>query len=117
MTHLKTKQKRQLPSVSQVKYNHSMKIDVKKTAKLANLALTPSEEETLESQLNGILSYVEKIDSLDVSEIIPTSQVTGLENVTFNDKFSDDSLTQEEATSGSVNTHNGMFKVKAVIES
>lgn len=94
-----------------------MKIDVKKTAKLANLNLTPEEEITLESQLNGILSYVEKIDSLDVKDVTPTSQVTGLENVTFNDKFSDDSLSQEEALSGSTNSHNGMFKVKAVLES
>jgi len=94
-----------------------MKIDVKKTAKLANLALTSQEEKTLEAQLNDILSYVEKIDSLDVKDITPTSQVTGLENVTFNDKFSDDSLSQEEALSGSTNTHNGMFKVKAVLES
>ncbi|MBP7832741.1 MAG: Asp-tRNA(Asn)/Glu-tRNA(Gln) amidotransferase subunit GatC [Candidatus Levybacteria bacterium] len=94
-----------------------MKIDVKKTAKLANLNLTSQEEKTLEAQLNDILSYVEKIDSLDVKDITPTSQVTGLENVTFNDKFSDDSLSQEEALSGSTNTHNGMFKVKAVLES
>lgn len=93
-----------------------MKIDVQKTAKLANLTLTSEEEQKLETQLNGILSYVEKIDSLDVKDVIPTSQVTGLENVTFNDKFSDDSLSQAEAISGSTNTHNGMFKVKAVIE-
>lgn len=93
-----------------------MKIDVKKTAKLANLALTPEEEKKLETQLNDILSYVEKIDSLDVKDITPTSQVTGLENVTFNDKFSDDSLTQDEALSGNTSTHNGMFKVKAVLE-
>ncbi len=94
-----------------------MKIDVKKTAKLANLALTSQEEKTLEAQLNDILSYVEKIDSLDVKDVTPTSQVTGLENVTFNDKFSDDSLSQDDALSGDKNTHNGMFKVKAVLES
>lgn len=92
-------------------------IDVKKTAKLANLALSSDEEKKLEEQLNGILSYVEKIDSLDVTDVVPTSQVTGLENITFNDKFSDESLTQDEAISGSASTHNGMFKVKAVIES
>lgn len=93
-----------------------MKIDIKKVAKLANLTITPEEEEKLDTQLSGILEYVEKIDSLDVKDIIPTSQVTGLENVTFNDALSKPSLTQEEALSGTQNTHNGMFKVKAVIE-
>lgn len=93
-----------------------MKIDVKKVAKLANLTIAPGEEEKLEKQLSDILSYVEKLNEVNVENVIPTSQVTGLENVTFNDAFSDDSLTQNEALSGSVNTHNGMFKVKAVLE-
>lgn len=93
-----------------------MKIDVKKVAKLANLTITPEEEEKLGKQLENILSYVEKLNEVDVKDVIPTSQVTGLENVTFNDKFSDESLTQDEALSGSSVTHNGMFKVKAVLE-
>ncbi len=92
-----------------------MKIDIKKVAKLANLTITPEEEEKLDTQLSGILEYVEKIESLDVKDITPTSQVTGLENVTFNDNFSDDSLTQDEALSGGTTTHNGMFKVTAVL--
>lgn len=91
-------------------------IDIKKVAKLANLTVSVTEEEKLSKQLEDILKYVEKLNELDTTDITPTSQVTGLENVTFNDKFSDESLTQDEATSGSTNTHNGMFKVKAVLE-
>lgn len=93
-----------------------MKIDVKKVGKLANLTLTPHEEEKFDKQLNGILEYVEKINSLDVTDITPTSQVTGLENVTRNDNFSDESLTQEEALSETDSKHNGMFKVKQLID-
>lgn len=93
-----------------------MKIDVKKVAKLADLTLTPEEEKKFDSQLNSILSYVEKIDEVNVEDISPTSQVTGLENITRNDDTSD-SLTQEEALSGTDSQHNGMFKVKQLIDS
>lgn len=94
-----------------------MKIDVKKVAKLANLTLIPQEEDKFDKQLNGILEYVEKINTLDVTDITPTSQVTGLENVTRNDDFSDDSLSQEDALSETQSQHNGMFKVKQLIDS
>lgn len=91
-----------------------MKIDIKKVAKLANLTLTAEEEEKFDKQLNGILEYVEKIDEVDVSDVTPTSQVTGLENITRLDESSD-SLTQEEALSGTNSQHNGMFKVTAIL--
>lgn len=93
-----------------------MKIDVKKVAKLANLTISPEEETKFEKQLSDILQYVEQLNNIDTKDVIPTSQVTGLQNVTFNDEFSDNSLTQDEALSGTENKHNGMFKVKAVME-
>lgn len=92
-----------------------MKIDVKKVAKLANLNLTSDEEEKFEKQLSDILSYIEKLKEVDTKDVTPTSQVTGLENITREDTTTP-SLTQEEALSGSKNTHNEMFKVKAVLE-
>lgn len=93
-----------------------MKIDVKKVAKLAALTITPEEEVKFEKQLTDILQYVEKLSEVDVTDVIPTSQVTGLENVTRNDDFTDDMLTQEEALSGSKSTEKGMFKVPALLE-
>lgn len=92
-----------------------MKIDVKKVATLANLTLSTEEESKFEKQLSDILMYVEKLNQVDVDGVEPTSQVTGLENVARNDETTP-SLTQEQALSGSTNTHNGMFKVKAVLE-
>jgi len=93
-----------------------MKIDVKKVAKLANLTLTPEEEPKFEKQLSDILQYVEQLNEVDVKAINPTSQVTGLENITREDTTEDCELSQEEALSGGVETQNGMFKVKALIE-
>lgn len=93
-----------------------MKIDVVHVAKLANLPLKPEEEKKFEKQLSDILSYVEKLKEVDTGNVETTSQVTGLENVTREDKAFP-SLSQEEALSNSKSTHNGMFKVKAILDS
>lgn len=92
-----------------------MKIDVKKVAKLANLTLTAEEEGKFEKQILNILEYVEKINTANVKNVEPTSQVTGLENITRDD-LPKPSLTQKEALSGTENTHDGMFKVPAVLD-
>lgn len=96
-------------------YNKHMKIDVKKVAKLANLTITPEEEVRFEKQLSEILQYVEKLNEVDVTDVQPTSQITGLENITRNDNFTDDMLIQEEALSGTKSQHNGFFKVDAIL--
>ena len=92
-----------------------MKIDVKKVAKLANLTLNPKDEPKFEKQLTDILGYVDILKEADTEGVAITSQVTGFENVTREDK-STPSLTQEEALSGSDSTQNGMFKVKAILD-
>ena len=92
-----------------------MKIDVSHVAKLANLPLKPNEKEKFEKQLSEILSYVEKLNEVDTKNVETTSQVTGLENVTREDETSP-SLSQEEALSNTKSKHNGLFKVKAILE-
>lgn len=83
-------------------------------AKLANLPLKPEEKEKFEKQLEETLSYVEKLNSIDTKGVEPTSQVTGLENVTREDKPSP-SLSQDEALANTKSKHNGLFKVKAIL--
>ncbi|MBI2613691.1 MAG: Asp-tRNA(Asn)/Glu-tRNA(Gln) amidotransferase subunit GatC [Candidatus Levybacteria bacterium] len=92
-----------------------MKINVPHIAKLANLPLKPQEKDKFEKQLSEILSYVEKLSEVDTKDSETTSQVTGLENITREDEVSP-SLTQEEALSNTKNKHNGLFKVKAILE-
>lgn len=102
-----------------------MKIDVPHIAKLANLPLKPQEIKKFEKQLSEILSYVEKLKEVDTKNVDITSQVTGLENVTREDKTTP-SLTQEEALSNiplrqsfegqAKSQHNGLFKVKAILD-
>ena len=91
-----------------------MKINVKHIAKLANLPLSVEEEIKFEKQLLEILSYVEKLKKIDTKNAKITSQITGLENVTSEDKASP-SLTQDESLSTSKSNHNGLFKVPKIL--
>lgn len=93
-----------------------MKIDVSRVAKLANLPLTDAEKKKFAVQLSSILEYIETLNKIDTKNIEPTSQITGLENVTREDN-STASLSQDEATANTTSKHNGLFKVPAVLES
>jgi len=93
-----------------------MKIDVKKTAQLANLTLSPDEETEFDKQLNDIVGYIEKLNTVDTSNVEPTAQITGLKNRTRNDGFTDDTLSQEEALSGGKKTYNGLFVVDKLVD-
>ena len=48
------------------------KIDVAYVAELARLELSDSEKNVFQSQLEDIVKYVEKISSVDVSDVPPT---------------------------------------------
>lgn len=91
-----------------------MKIDVKKVAKLANLELKDEEIGKFEKQLSSVLDYVKKLEEVDTKDIEPTSQVTGLENVTREDKAYP-SLPQEEALANVPEKENGFVKVAAIL--
>lgn len=91
-----------------------MKIDVKHIAKLANLPLKDSEIEKFEKQLNETTNYVAELDSVNTEGIEPTSQVTGLENITRDDVVKP-SLTQKDALSNAKSTMNGFFKVQSIL--
>lgn len=89
------------------------KDQVEHVAKLANLRLSEKEIEKFQKQLSEVLDYVEILKEVETGGIEPTSQVTGLENVSREDK-SGSCLTHEEALSGTKNKQKGMFKTKAI---
>mgnify|MGYP001610398948 CR=1 FL=1 len=91
-----------------------MKIDVPHVAKLSNLKLNEGQIKTFEKQLQSILDYIDKLKEADTTKVEETSQVTGLENVTRNDETSP-SLSQEETLSNTKSQHNGLFKVKGIL--
>jgi aspartyl-tRNA(Asn)/glutamyl-tRNA(Gln) amidotransferase subunit C len=49
--------------------------DVLRVAELAHLGLSPEEIETYRDQLDGILSYIDKLKELDITNVEPMAQV------------------------------------------
>lgn len=62
------------------------KDQVRHVAKLARLGLTPQEVEKFQTQLSGILDYVEQLNEVNTDGVEPTAQVTGLVNVMREDR-------------------------------
>lgn len=90
--------------------------DVKHIAKLANLKLTEEEINKFTPQLSTIVDYISELSEVDTKDTEPTSQTTGLTDVVREDKvMSDESLSQDQALSGTEEVHNGYFKVKAIL--
>jgi aspartyl-tRNA(Asn)/glutamyl-tRNA(Gln) amidotransferase subunit C len=92
------------------------KANILHIAKLAKIEITDKEVEKYSEQLSKVIDYFSMLSEVNTENIEPTSQTTGLENVTRSDLVkTEESLTQDEAVSGSDNIYNGYFKVKAVL--
>ncbi|MFA6215924.1 MAG: Asp-tRNA(Asn)/Glu-tRNA(Gln) amidotransferase subunit GatC [Patescibacteria group bacterium] len=57
------------------------KKEVEHIAILARLGLTEAEKDKFANQLSSILDYVEQLKEVDTEGVVPTAQVTGLENI------------------------------------
>ena len=84
-------------------------------AKLANLTLKNDEIDKFEKQLAETLKYVENLQEIDTENIEPTAHVTGLENITREDKAFP-SLTQKQALSNTDHTRDGFFEVGGILD-
>lgn len=89
--------------------------DVVHVADLAKLKLTDAEVDKFLSQLSVIVEHVSKLNEVDTEGIEPTSQTTGLINVQRDDVIVTSDIDQAGALSGTDNTHNGYFKVDAIL--
>lgn len=92
-----------------------MKINISHIAKLANLSLLSKEASKLEQQLEDTIDYVDELNQIDTKGIEPTSQVTGLENITRDD-VTKPSLSNDEALLNAKSKYNGFFKVNSILE-
>ena len=81
---------------------------VKKVAKLANLTLTPEEEEKFSDQLSKILDYIEELNRVDTLGVEPCFNVVSKENVLRED-VEEVGLSQEEALLNASNKKDGFF--------
>lgn len=90
--------------------------DVLKLARLSRLKLTEDEIEKYRTELSSILEYVQMLNTVDVSGLEPTYQVTGLKNVMRDDKVKPYQAKPEDLLKNAPAVEKGQFKVRRVIE-
>jgi aspartyl-tRNA(Asn)/glutamyl-tRNA(Gln) amidotransferase subunit C len=92
----------------------SMK-DVEHVARLSRLELSASEKERMRKELDGILSYIDKLRALDTRGVEPTSHAVPLTNV-MRDDTEVASLPQDEMLANAPDRHGELFRVPKIIE-
>ena len=89
--------------------------DVQYVASLARIHVPPEKLEGFTKNLSDIVKYVEQLQTLDVTNVKPTSHAVPLGNVLREDIVKP-SLTNKEALSIAIESQQGCFKVPLVIE-
>lgn len=90
--------------------------EVKYVAKLANLELTSEEEAKFADQLGEVIDYnMGLLSEVNTDNVDPLFQVNDDTN-RHRDDETQPSLTQEQVLKNASSTHNGFFKVKAILE-
>jgi aspartyl-tRNA(Asn)/glutamyl-tRNA(Gln) amidotransferase subunit C len=89
--------------------------DILKLAALARIDLSDDEVEEFSDELSAILKYVEQLESVDVSGLEPTSQVTGLVNVMREDKEVDYGYKSIDLLQNVPEVDDNQIKVKRMI--
>lgn len=88
---------------------------VENVAVLARLELQPAEIDTFTGQMDAILAYVEKLNELDTTGIVPTSHAVPMENAFRADEVRP-SIGTESALENAPERVEGFFRVPKVIE-
>lgn len=89
--------------------------EVRHIAKLARLELTDAEVETFSHQLGDILTYMDKLNEVDTTDVEPLSHVHDMVNRLREDKAKP-SLPREEALKNAPESDGTFFKVPRVIK-
>jgi aspartyl-tRNA(Asn)/glutamyl-tRNA(Gln) amidotransferase subunit C len=89
--------------------------EVRRVARLARLALTDAEAETMRAQLEHILGYMAELDAVDVSAVEPTYHAIPLDAPLRPDVVRP-GLPREEALAAAPATEAGGFAVPKVLE-
>lgn len=89
--------------------------DVLKLARLARIDVSDEEVDEFTREFSEILQYVEQLQTVDVKGLEPTSQVTGLTNVTRDDVITDYGYTTDDLLKNVPKKEKDLIKVKRMI--
>ena len=91
------------------------KQEVEHVARLARLELSQEEKDRYAEQLSNILTYIEKLNELDTTNVEPTAHVLDISNV-MRDDVPRESLSQEQALANAPDKASGHYRVPKIIE-
>jgi aspartyl-tRNA(Asn)/glutamyl-tRNA(Gln) amidotransferase subunit C len=89
--------------------------EVEQVARLARLTLSDAEKERMRRELDGILSYIDKLRALDTEGVPPTSHAVPMTNVMREDEPVP-SLPQEDMLANAPDRNGEFFRVPRIIE-
>ncbi len=89
--------------------------DVEHVARLARLDLSAAEKERMGRELDGILTYIDKLRALDTTGVEPTSHAVPVTNV-MRDDVPCPSLPQSDALANAPDRQGDLFRVPKIIE-
>ncbi|MEJ0073551.1 MAG: Asp-tRNA(Asn)/Glu-tRNA(Gln) amidotransferase subunit GatC [Candidatus Saccharibacteria bacterium] len=89
--------------------------DVLHLAQLARISLSDAEVDEFSEELSAILQYVEQLSSVDVADLKPTNQVTGLTNVMRDDVVKDYGYAPQDLLKNVPTVQDNQLKVKRMI--
>ena len=84
-------------------------------ARLSKISLSEEEIAQYKTEINTILTYIDQLSSVDIDSLEPTSQVTGLQNVSREDEIIDYAETPAALLKNAPAQQDGQFKVKRVL--
>ena len=90
--------------------------EVRYVAALANLNLNDAEVAKFRADLDGILEHIEKLNEVDVSNVVPMAQVLVEQSDPLRDDVPQPPLGSEAALANAPQRGPGYFKVPKVFE-
>ena len=88
--------------------------EVEHVARLARLKLTDEQSEILVGQLSNVLTYFDKLNELDTTDVEPMSHAVQLVDVFRRDRAGG-SIGRDEALANAPAQQDGLFKVPKVL--
>lgn len=88
---------------------------VKRVAKLSRIAITDERAESMKSELNTILGFVEQLNEVDVSGVEPMTSVVDMAMRKREDVVSDGNI-PEKVTANAPASEDHFFMVPKVVE-
>ena len=89
--------------------------EVEHVARLARLELGPLEKERMRQELDGILTYIDKLRAVDTRSVEPTSHAVPMTNV-MRDDVVQPSFPQPDMLANAPDRSGDFFRVPKIIE-